>query len=235
VNLLGSVQIAIVIVSADLRIRRFTPMAEKVLNLIPADTDRQIGHINPNIVGADLEQLITECIDTISPVEREVQDRQGRWFSLRIRPYRNLDNKIDGAVLTLFDIDTPKRYEETIRAAVALAEEVMRTSAAAVAVVDSNMCLRCASPRFEALFSLSEHDTRRQRALSDFTRIDKGYEQLRAIASATGDASLGPIDVSIVPTKRKEPVAIKARPFAGYDALSSRVVLLLANDRPSRP
>src|SRR5262249_6768230 len=61
VNLLGSVQIAIVIVSADLRIRRFTPMAEKVLNLIPADLDRQIGHINPNIEGANLEQLIAEC------------------------------------------------------------------------------------------------------------------------------------------------------------------------------
>ena len=49
INLLASVQIAIVIVCADLRIRRFTPMAEQVLNLIPADLDRAIGHINPNI------------------------------------------------------------------------------------------------------------------------------------------------------------------------------------------
>ncbi len=57
VNLLASVQIAIVIVSADLRIRRFTPMAEKVLNLIPADLDRAIGHINPNIDCPNLDQL----------------------------------------------------------------------------------------------------------------------------------------------------------------------------------
>src|SRR5204862_2161705 len=49
VNLLGSVQIAIVIVSADLRIRRFTPTAEKLFNLIPADIDRPIAHINPNL------------------------------------------------------------------------------------------------------------------------------------------------------------------------------------------
>jgi two-component system, chemotaxis family, CheB/CheR fusion protein len=49
VNLVGSVQIAIVIVTTDLRIRRFSPMAERVLNLIPADLDRSIGHINPNI------------------------------------------------------------------------------------------------------------------------------------------------------------------------------------------
>jgi two-component system CheB/CheR fusion protein len=51
VNLVGSVQIAIVMVSTDLRIRRFTPMAERILNLIPADLDRSIGHINPNIDG----------------------------------------------------------------------------------------------------------------------------------------------------------------------------------------
>ena len=57
VNLLASVQIAIVIISSDLRIRRFTPMAEKVLNLIPGDLDRPIGHIKPNIDCPDLEQL----------------------------------------------------------------------------------------------------------------------------------------------------------------------------------
>ena len=64
VNLLASVQIAIVIISSDLRIRRFTPMAEKVLNLIPGDLDRPIGHIKPNIDCPDLEQLILESIDT---------------------------------------------------------------------------------------------------------------------------------------------------------------------------
>src|SRR5678810_722020 len=87
INLLGSVQIAIVIVSSDLRIPRFTPMAEKVLNLIPADLDRSIGHINPNLADVNLEQLITECIDGITPLEREVRDRDGRWYSLHVRPY----------------------------------------------------------------------------------------------------------------------------------------------------
>src|SRR5262245_56992246 len=111
-NLVGSVQIAIVIVSSDLRIRRFTPMAEKVLNLIPADLHRSIGHINPNIDCPNLEQLIVECMDSVAPVERDVLDRQGRWYSLRIRPYKSLDNKIDGAVLALFDVDSLKRSEQ---------------------------------------------------------------------------------------------------------------------------
>src|SRR6185436_1189968 len=117
VNLVGSVQIAIVIVYSNLRIRRFTPMAEKILNLIPSDLDRSIGHIKPNIECPNLEQLMAECIDSVSPVEREVQDREGRWYSLRIRPYKNVDNQIDGAVLALFDADAPKRSEQRVRAA----------------------------------------------------------------------------------------------------------------------
>jgi two-component system CheB/CheR fusion protein len=111
VNLVGSVQIAIVIVSGDLRIRRFTTMAEKLLNLIPADLDRSIAHINPNIDCPNLSELIVDCMETVTPVERDVRDRQGRWYSLRIRPYKSLDNRIDGAVLALFDIDFLKRAE----------------------------------------------------------------------------------------------------------------------------
>src|SRR3954447_24916263 len=102
VNLLGSVHIAIVMVASDLRIRRFTPMAEKVLNLIPTDVGRPISDIKPNIDCGDLEQLITEAIDTVTIKEREVQDRNGNRYSLRIRPYKNVENRIDGAVLALF-------------------------------------------------------------------------------------------------------------------------------------
>jgi two-component system CheB/CheR fusion protein len=113
VNLVGSVQIAIVIVGSDLRIRRFTPMAERVMNLIPADLDRSIAHINPNLECPNLPELIIECMDTVAPLERDVRDRQGRWYALRIRPYKNLDNKIDGAVLALFDVDVLKRSEQS--------------------------------------------------------------------------------------------------------------------------
>jgi two-component system CheB/CheR fusion protein len=115
INLLGSVQIAIVIVATDQRIRRFTPMAERVLNLIPTDVGRPITHIKPNIDCPDLEELIANVIDTVTPIEREVRDAQGSWMSLRIRPYKNTENKIDGAVLALFDIHTTKQHEQELR------------------------------------------------------------------------------------------------------------------------
>jgi two-component system CheB/CheR fusion protein len=111
VNLLASVQIAIVMVASNLRIRRFTPMAERVLNLIPSDVGRPISDIKPNIDCPKLEQLITEAIDTMSVKECEVRDQQGKWYSMRIRPYKNLENKIDGAVIALFRVDRPGRQE----------------------------------------------------------------------------------------------------------------------------
>ena len=106
VNLLASVQIAIVIVSRDLRIRRFTPMAEKLFNLIPGDIGRPFSQITPQIDCANLSQLVAETIESVTPAERTVQDKEGKTFVLRIRPYKSPDNRIDGAVLALFDVVT---------------------------------------------------------------------------------------------------------------------------------
>jgi len=111
VNLLGSVQIPIVMVAGDLRIRRFTATAEKVLNLIPSDLGRPISDIKPNIDCPELEKLISDAVETVSIQEREVRDRLGNSYLLRVRPYKNLENRIDGAVLALFDIDAGRGQE----------------------------------------------------------------------------------------------------------------------------
>ena len=79
---------------------------------------RPIGDVRHNLVlearsrgglAPDLESLIADVIDTVQEREREVRDREGRWYSLRVRPYLTLDNKVDGAVLVLVDIDDLKR------------------------------------------------------------------------------------------------------------------------------
>jgi hypothetical protein len=93
----------------DLRIRRFTPAAEKLLNLIPTDVGRPISDIKTQIDAPDLDQMLAEVIDTVSAKECEVRDKKGRWYSLPVRPYRTLENKIDGAVIVLVDVDALKR------------------------------------------------------------------------------------------------------------------------------
>jgi two-component system, chemotaxis family, CheB/CheR fusion protein len=108
INLLSSVELAVIMVDRGLCIRRFTPAAEKLFNLIATDVGRPMQHIKPNIVYPDLEQRIHQVIEKVAPIEEEVQDTQGVWYLLRVRPYCSLDNRIEGAVIALLNIDAVK-------------------------------------------------------------------------------------------------------------------------------
>jgi two-component system CheB/CheR fusion protein len=112
-NLIAVSDVVMVMVGQDLRIRRITPTAQNVLNLIPADIGRPLSNIKSNLKVSNLESLVAGVIDKIAPVEREVQDLLGRWYSMRIRPYVTEDSKIEGAVMVLVDIDAVKRGEQS--------------------------------------------------------------------------------------------------------------------------
>jgi two-component system CheB/CheR fusion protein len=104
-NLLSSVHIPIVMLSSDMRLRRFTPTAEKLMNLIPADVGRPFNDIKSNLKIGDLRDMIARVSNTLETQEVRVEDTAGRWYSLRIRPYRTLDNKIDGVVIVLLEAE----------------------------------------------------------------------------------------------------------------------------------
>jgi two-component system CheB/CheR fusion protein len=158
-NLLASVQIAIVIVTSDLRIRRFTPMAERLLNLISSDVGRPIGHIKPNIECPDLEQMTLGVIESVAPQEREVRDRQGHWFSLQIRPYKNLENRIDGAVLALFDVDAARRYTDEIRD---LCGGILESVHEPLVILDLALRVNMVNQAFEHAFGVSREELQGQ-------------------------------------------------------------------------
>jgi two-component system CheB/CheR fusion protein len=124
INLLASVQLPIVMLGSDLRIRRFTPMAEKLLNLIATDLGRPISDIKLGVGVPDLEPMLVEVIEAVTVKEIEVRDKQGRWHVLRMRPYRTQDNRIDGAVLVLIDVDSIKRAQDILRRQNALLDQV---------------------------------------------------------------------------------------------------------------
>jgi two-component system CheB/CheR fusion protein len=109
INFIAGANIPMVVVGRDLRVRRFTPLAEKVFNLIATDVGRPISDIKPNLKVPDLMRHISNVIDRVMPYECEIQDSDGRWCALRIRPYVTTDNKIDGASIVLLDIDQFRR------------------------------------------------------------------------------------------------------------------------------
>jgi two-component system CheB/CheR fusion protein len=104
-NLLASIQMPIVMVDNALTVRRATPAARGAFNILSTDIGRSFTELRPNIDVPDLSNILQEVIETLSTRERKVRDRQGREYLLRVRPYRTTDNKIDGAVLTLIDMD----------------------------------------------------------------------------------------------------------------------------------
>jgi two-component system CheB/CheR fusion protein len=144
---------------SDGRIRRFTPMAAKVLNLIPADLGRPIGDIRPNVDLSDLEQVCKHVIDAATIVEREVRDRDGRWHSLRVRPYTTTDNQIDGAVITLEDISALKSSVEQVTAARERAETIADSVPVPLVLLDTDLRVTWASRLFYETFELTPEET----------------------------------------------------------------------------
>jgi len=111
-NLIESVDVVFVMLDSNLRIRRFTSAAQKVLNLIPTDVGRPIGDIKPNIQVADLPKLIRDAISGGHHYEQNVQDSAGRSYAMKIRPSQTPEGKVEGAILALTDIDTLLRSQQ---------------------------------------------------------------------------------------------------------------------------
>ena len=117
-NLLAGTGIATVFVDHQLRILRFTPTASEILNLILSDVGRPVGHIVSNLRGYDsLAADVKTVLNTLAPKDVQVQTTQDKWFNLRIRPYRTLDNVIEGAVISFVDTtDSVQQREALLKA-----------------------------------------------------------------------------------------------------------------------
>ena len=151
-NLLGHVDIPVVMVSNDLRIRRFTPPAQKLLNLLPGDIGRRLGEIRPNLDVEDLESLAREAIRHAAPQEREVRTNEGGWQMLYVRPYKTWDNRIEGAVISLQDVDALKRTLDQTRE---YADTIVESAREPILVLDIKLQVTAANPAFYRAFEVT--------------------------------------------------------------------------------
>jgi two-component system CheB/CheR fusion protein len=158
-NLLRSVNIPVVMVGRDLRIRRFTPAAHKTLKLIPSDVGRLITDLQPDIQIPDLEKQIRKVIDSLSTKQIEIQDKAGHWHSLLMRPYETVDNKISGAILILFDIEESKQRILEKQRAADFANALLETVRSASLLLDGNLRIKRAAPAFYRLFQTTPEKT----------------------------------------------------------------------------
>ena len=158
-NLLTGTHLAILMLGTDGRLRRFTAEAEKLFNLIPTDAGRRIGDLKSNLHVPDFEALVKGVVTSLTPLEREVQDVDGRWYLMRVRPYLTLDSRVDGAVLAFVDIDPLKRTLEQAHAARDYAEALVETVRESLVVLDEKLRVRAANKAFYRTFPVTPLQT----------------------------------------------------------------------------
>ena len=116
-NLLNSTQIATIFVDNRMRIRRFTPGATAIINLIQTDMGRPLRHVVTNLSYMGMIDDLEDVLKKLTPRDVEVQTTEGAWYKMRILPYRTMDNRIDGAVLTFTAIAEQKQAQHVLTAA----------------------------------------------------------------------------------------------------------------------
>jgi len=114
-NLLNSTDVATVFLDNDLHVRRFTPQASKIIKLIPADEGRPITDLASDLRYPELAEDAREVLRALASKEKPIAAQDGRWFTVRIMPYRTLEDRIDGVVITFADITTAKTLEAKLR------------------------------------------------------------------------------------------------------------------------
>jgi two-component system CheB/CheR fusion protein len=154
-NVLTSINVPLVMVGKDLKIRRFTAAIEPMLNLLESDIGRPIADLNPTIDVPDLSKLLRGAVNGESSGAREIQSPQGRWYSLRVLPYRMPDQTIDGALLVLHDIDAVKHGRD-------YAEAVVETVRHPLLVLSKELSIMRANEAFYETFKVAKEATENQ-------------------------------------------------------------------------
>jgi two-component system CheB/CheR fusion protein len=157
-NLQTSAKLVVLLLGRDLTIRRFSTQAEKQFGLLTSDLGRPVGGIRHQLEVPDLEALIAGVITNVRECEREVKAKDGHWFSLRVRPYVTLDNKVDGAVLVLVDIHTSKKQELELVQARDFAEAVIGTVRDPLLILDDELRVRKVNEAFLTNFRTTAAD-----------------------------------------------------------------------------
>jgi transcriptional regulator with PAS, ATPase and Fis domain len=114
-NLLNSTDIGMLFLDKGLNVRRYTERASKIINLRDSDVGRPLSDITTSLQYPTLHEDAQETLRTLIFSEKQIRDLGGRWFTVRIMPYRRLDNVIDGVVITFVDITATKELESKLR------------------------------------------------------------------------------------------------------------------------
>lgn len=158
-NLLVGTELATIFLDTKLRIKRFTPSANQLINIIQSDIGRPISDISSSLDYKDVLKDVESVLKTLIPIEREVTEKSGLWYLMRIIPYRTLDNVIDGIVITFSNITEQKRVQGEIKDALALSSSIVDTVRESLLILDTGLRVISANQSFYNTFRVSKKET----------------------------------------------------------------------------
>jgi two-component system CheB/CheR fusion protein len=179
-NLLASLDIGTIYLDLKLCIKRFTPSTTALFNLIQSDIGRPLGDIASKLVGTRVLKLVKEVMDTLIPIEKEVQTRQGRTFLMRIKPYRTAEHAIEGAILVFIDITGQKQMNRLAT--------VVNDSSDAITLQDFDGRIQAWNRGAQAMYGWSEAEALTKN-IQDMAPADK-WEQTSALLRSLAEGKV---------------------------------------------
>lgn len=158
-NLIDNISDGTIFLDKDLKIKRFTCEAAKIYRLVATDVGRSLFDVKSNIPDENLIIEAKAVLDTLVPQEHEMCTDGGTWYTVRIKPYRTLENLIDGVVLTFTDISKRIVAEAAEKLALKLAEDIIDTVREPLIVLDEKLKVISASRSFYRDFKTTPDDT----------------------------------------------------------------------------
>lgn len=158
-NLFASTEIATLFLDRKLSILRFTPKIGELFNVQGTDRGRPLSNFTHRLGYDELEQDAQGVLDSLVPVEREVQDEEGRWYLTRVHPYRSTSDRIEGVVITFVEITDRVRAEEALREAKNYAEVIIETLPEPLLILTPELLVKSANDVFYKYFQVLPDET----------------------------------------------------------------------------
>jgi two-component system, chemotaxis family, CheB/CheR fusion protein len=234
VNVLESVQLPVIIVDMELKVRRFTPTVRDISSLIPGDVGRPLDDVKLKVRVDDLAERVKEVIGGMALKEWEVRGQDGRWFRLQIRPYRTADNRLDGAVLSFVDVDVLKRALTETEGARDYARRIVETVPTALVELGADLRVVSTNPRFRDRLALPAEAAEGK----NFFELSAGAWDVPSLRRAVEEARTRSIPFAnlgltvVIPGIGRKVVSMTGHPIIG--TLGAPMLLLAMEDITAR-
>jgi len=158
-NLMHSTDIGTIFLDRELQIKRYTPRATEIFNLLPADIGRPLAHITHRLQPDTFEEDAGQSLLNLQTFERDVRSTDGRFFIARFSPYRTLEDKIEGVVISFINVTAREEAETLVRQERAYAEGIVETVREPLIVLDKDLRVVSASRSFYDIFRVLPEET----------------------------------------------------------------------------